>query len=548
MKLFQTVNELDNMQLEALSLWKIFIATIDNSALVSIFNRIVYGLLKIMTVSAHSIRVLVAQVLQEVFDREIETIAPDISELPDLPEFEELRSLKSSLEVRLPKKKQSGQKMLAEILNRLDVSDDVQVLFELQKLNILLSDILQEFPIDVGELFSQLLFLMKKYASNKDISYLIALCFGKVGAIDPSLINVRTEDNNIFVLNSFQSEKENRVFICQLLSNHVFNAYNAVKNEYILQFLQMAIQSLLKCAGFTEQSDLRSEALLPKPVQEFLAPYLYSSFQFSFKETDTQYPIFTQTGSFNDWVKQWYTHMITETRGTARTIFDSCLPIVVSDVVNITVHLIPYVVLHSILSGSSNGNNGILREMLIILDINAEPESDLDRRSLNRQYLQVVVSITEYCRKWLNKISHRELSRLSEINRVRSFLNQIPDKTMAIAAYHSKAYPQALMHFETHLKSEQSESIEPEILGYLRKIYTQMENLVDLSALLKVKSNILTHDEEMIRFEIEGKWEEAEILHKNKISANPHDLSLYMGYNDCLKKWGKYGTIFSFVY
>lgn len=541
MKLFQTVNELDNMQLEALSLWEIFIATIDNSALRSNFNRIVYGLLKILSVSTKNIRLMVAKVLENVFDREIETVEPKLSDLPILPDFEELQDLKASLKERLVQKKQSEQQMLAEIMNRLNVSDDVQVLFELQKLNLLLSDILQEFPIDVGELFSQLLYLVRKYASNKDISYLIALCFGKVGAIDPSLINVRMIDNDVFIMYAFKSHKENRVFVCHLLATYIYNAYNTVKNEYTLQFLQTSIQSLLKCAGFSDESALRSESLLPKPVQEFLAPYIRSSFQFSFPKAETQYPIFTQVGSFDEWVKKWYRQMINAFQGSAKALFDALIPLVVSDFVDITVYLIPYVVLHSIILGSSDENSGILTEMLTILEINAEPETDLDRRSRNRQYLQVVVSITEYCRKWLNKIPHGD--KTSEANRVRTFLGKIPDKTMAIAAYHSKAYPQALMHFETHLKSKRSISIEPEILGYLKNIYTQMENRVDLNALLKGGSNVLTHDEEMIRFEIAGRWEEAEILHKNRISDNPHDPLLYAGYIDCLKKWGKYGSI-----
>lgn len=544
MKLFQTVNELDNMQLEALSLWEIFISTIDNSALISNFNSIVHGLLKILPVSTHNIRVMVAKVMHEVFDREIESISPNLSDLPVLPEFEELQALKDSLQQRLTKKIQPRQKTLSEIMKRLNASDDVQVLFELQKLNILLSDIFQEFPIDVGELFSQLLYLVRKYASNKEISHLIAVCFGKVGAIDPSLINVRIVDDDVFIMEAFQVQKENRVFICQLLATHIFTAYNAVRNEYILQFLQMSIQSLLKCAGFSEESDLKSEPMLPKPVKEFLTPYLHSSFQCSFRKENTQYPIFTQVGSFNEWIKKWYCHMVTEAQGTAKTIFEACLPIVESDVVDITIFLIPYVVLHSILLGSTDGTSGILKEMLIILNTNAEPEMDLDRRNMNRQSLQVVVSITEYCRKWLNNIPHGERIKISEANRVRTFLGAIPDKTMAIAAYHSKAYPQALMHFETHLKAKRSVLIEPEILNYLRNIYTQMENRVDLNALLKGRSNILTHDEEIIRFEMAGKWEEAEILYKNRISDNPHDPSLYTGYIDCLKKWGKYGTIY----
>ncbi|KAG2194555.1 hypothetical protein INT47_006514 [Mucor saturninus] len=543
MKLFQTVNELDDMQFEALSLWEVFIETIDNHVLVSNFNRIVYGLLKVLSVSTQIVRLKVAKVLESVFDREIETVNPKLSDLPILPEFEELRELKNDLENRLAQRKQSGPQMLAEIMNRLNDSDDVQVLFELQKLNLLLSDILQEIPIDVGELFSQLLHLVRKHASNKDISNLIALCFGKIGAIDPSLINVRIIDNDVFIMYAFKSQNENRNFICHLLTTYIYDAYNTVKNEYTLQFIQTSIQSLLSCAGFSDEADLRTENSLPKPVQEFLAPYIQSSFQFSIPNVNTHYPLFTEDGSFDEWVKNWYRQMIKEAQGSAKAIFDALTPLVASDFVDITVYMIPYLVLHTILLGSPDENSGILREMLTILEINAQPETDLDRRSKNRQYLQVVVSITEYCRKWLNKIQHGDRLKKSEANRVRTFLGKIPDKTMAIAAYNSKAYPQALMHFETHHKSKRNVSIEPEILPYLKNIYTQMENRVDLNALLKDTSNVLTHDEEMIQSEIAGRWEEAEILHKNRIADNPHDPLLYTGYIDCLKKWGKYETI-----
>ena len=548
MKTLRAINGLSHMQVEALTLWKKLISLLDERYTISNLNGIVAGLLDLFPLSDVRVRTSTAMTLENLISRKIPLVSSP-TELPFLPDFPELASAKKNV-TRTFSRRSFDSQTLEHIMHNLKSPDDVQILFELQKLDMYLSE---EFSVKLPPaVYSQLLYILRKYPTHDEIPRLAAICLGKMGAINPSLVDVKTIEDNVFVMKNFVNEAENREFICALILNHIYPGYNATSDEQAHQYMQLSLQSLLKCAGFRDMST-RPEAerrplldrwkKLPPAIKEFLSPFLISSFESKWRGDDVLYPIFPQATSFGEWTEKWFCKLVSAFRGKAKLIFEACVPIAMSSNIEITTFLIPYAVLHIIVLGTGPDVKSILDEMLLIVDINAQYAHNAESEKLNRQCLQVVVSITEYCRKWLNNVIDRSTD--SAVKRISEFLKLIPERKMAISAFNSKAYPQALMHFETHLKSlSEAQSTDSQVLNYIRQIYTELNNPTDLLALMERFFTALSQDAEIIRFETAGRWQEAEVLYKNRTVRDQFDIASYAGYFNCLKKWGSYGKVF----
>lgn len=548
MKIFNTVIELPNMQSETLSLWKTYIDLLDETATVLHINAIVKGLSSILRVSPYNIRTDAANVLVDLLIRGPNFGEEQYSNLPVLPDFQELQEVKEFIGAR---QKVKIKHDIRKIISDFSSFDDVQVLSSLEKLYKILVDN-PDCRYYVDKVYANLFNLLRKYASHELISYYSAICLGKLGAIDPGLVNMDVIDNTVFIMRNFNNDDENLNFICDLIINHIFPFYNAVSDEATRQCIEYSIQTLVRIAGYRPINEMKGNVSLvkaynhwrrhPRHIQEFLTPFLISAYEGSWPEIHIEYPIFTNSHSFKEWVHNWYCRMVKGAIGTAGRVFSACLPMVQSDLMDVALHLLPYLVLHVILSGNNDDARAIINELQSVLDINAKPVDDLEKIKMNRYSLQVAVAITEYCRKWMNRVSPNDLTLTSVVERVNSFLKQIPDRDMGIAAFNAKAYPQALMHFETHLKEHSNNALkDQEILGYLRQIYIEIDDPIDYKALMDTYTVVTSRDEQIAQYVNLGEWDYAETLYKSKILDTPLDLSAYTGYLECLTKSNRFG-------
>ncbi|KAG1499681.1 hypothetical protein G6F47_004794 [Rhizopus delemar] len=548
-KMFYTVSDINGMELDAFQLWNCFIFTLDNEGLKSHLNAIIRGLIQLICRSEHSVRIAVADTIKELLIGRYNITGPLFDQIPTLPPFDELQETRKFIEG-------SSEMQWVKEFNRsfanLCHQDDVEVLGAVQKMCYLL-DQKRTLGTGVGQLFSQLLLLTRKYAHHPEISYAAAVCLGKLGAIDPSRIQVKFRDDKVYVLKNFKSSEENQRFICDLILNSLIPTYHAVNNEVTQQFVSYSIQVLLKCAGFTTVEDMKNVQRyketykiwlnFPPSIQEFLAPYLRSSYEISLSEKPIEYPIYSEVHDFSTWVRHWYCLLQKQAGGQARTIFSACMPMIYYGNLDVALYLLPHLVLHIILTMSASETRNIVNELKLVLETNSTLNK-VDRN--NRLSLQVVVAITEHCRQWMYRIGSEDKS--GAMIAVRQFLESIPDILMAKASFYAKAYPQALMHFENYVKtSSNSVMQDAELVRFLRQIYAQAEDMADLQALFAMYTTRFTSDEEIIRAESLGKWKDAEVYYVNDIAKNPHDLSPCTGYLECLKKSGSYASIFYFA-
>ncbi|KAI7901832.1 uncharacterized protein BX663DRAFT_552745 [Cokeromyces recurvatus] len=552
MKVFHTLKELPNMQFQVCSLWEKFISLLDTDTILSHVNGIVKNLIDIMPIATKEIRVTIAKLLYNLLVEKNNLEPGHYTNLPILPDYEEFQELKEYIASNKQTKKPSNyefKQIIATFSNA--NSDDVQVLLGLQRLRILLENY-PECEVYRNQIFSNLFYLLRKYASHKQITYLAALCLGKLGAVDPSTVNMPIIEDTVFIMNNFHRQDENLDFISDLIINHIYPAYNAINDEQVRKCTEFTIQTLLHQAGYHPVHEMKKRPSLiaifhhwrrlPTSIQEFLTPFLQSAYQGTWSEHASKYPIFPNAKSFEEWAQDWYCVMANSAHDTAKQIFAACIPIVRSSILEVTLHLLPYLVLHLLLSGTPSDIRHIVDELMIVFSMNSKPHGNHSSQDkMNVYSLQVAVAVTEYCRKWLNRVGPYDAEKRNQVSRVNSFLELIPNKVMGIAAFYTKAYPQALMEFETHFKKQKTKIVgDHEMLDYLRQIYIQIDDPVDLQALMDMYTSVLSRDEEITRFEALGKWDEAEALYKSKISDNPYELAPYIGYMECLRKCNNY--------
>ncbi|OAD01888.1 hypothetical protein MUCCIDRAFT_111232 [Mucor lusitanicus CBS 277.49] len=548
-KVFDGVLELPNMQSEALSLWKTYIEHLSKDAVKLNINTIIQGLCKILVVSPSSIRVEVASTLYDLLIHNRGFTAEDYANFPVLPQFEELAAVKTLVHER------QKVKVKNEVLNVIvgfSSFDDGHVLSNLQKLK----DILVNNPYDrceVDKLYAHLFYLIRKYSTHEMISYYAALCLGLLGATDPSSVRMQAIDDTVFVMRNHNNDGENIDFVYDLIINHIFPSYNTANDEDSRHCIEYSIQTLLQIVGFRSVKDMRRDKdsiaykrwrKYPREVQEFLAPFLESAYKGAWPDAHEEYPIFTRARTFKDWVHKWYRCMTNGARGTAARIFKACLPMVQSDMTDISLHLLPYLVVHTVLSGMGNAALSAANELRLVLSINAKPAESPEKLGMNRYALQVAVAITEYCRKWLYQVGRDDLSLSSMVERINGFLKLIPDRDMGVAAFNAGAYPQALMHFDTYMKEHCRNKVsDPAMTNYLRQIYLETGQIEDYEALMSTYKVATSRDEQIVHHMNLGEWYYAETLYDSKIRENPSDVSAYTGYLECLSKSNRFGTL-----
>ncbi|GAN03386.1 serine/threonine-protein kinase atr-like [Mucor ambiguus] len=548
-KVFDGVLELPNMQSEALSLWKTYIEHLSKDAVQININTIIQGLCGILVVSPSSIRVQVATTLHDLLVHNNGLTAEDYADFPVLPHFEELAAVKRLVHAR---QKAKVENEVLNIILGFSKFDDGLVLSNLQKLqNILVNNPYDRCEVD--KLYAHLFHLIRKYSTHEMISYYAALCLGLLGATDPSTVRMRAIDDTVFVMRNHNNDEENIDFVYDLIINHIFPSYNTTNDETSRHCMEYSIQTLLKIAGFCPVKSMRlhGESAVyrrwrkyPREVQEFLAPFLESAYQGAWPDVQEEYPIFTKVHTFKDWVHKWYRCMTNGARGTAARIFKACLPMVQSDMTDIALHLLPYLVVHTILSGIGDAALAVAKELRIVLDINARPADDPEKLGMNRYALQVAVAITGYCRKWLHQVGRDDLTLTSMVERVNNFLKQIPNRDMGVAAFNAGAYPQAMMHFDTYMKEHcHNEIQDAAMVNYLRHIYLETEQLEDYKALMSTYTMIASRDEQIAQHMNLGEWDYAETLYKSKINDSPLDLSAYTGYLECLSKSNRFSSL-----
>lgn len=382
------------MQKEAFMLWRTYTEQLSHGELFRRISAIIQGSLVIFPHCPPDIRKRIGEFLVNAINEC--TSSKGLPEgLPDVPEFEELHSLRMLLDKkRLSTDLNDELASIAERTQSDDILDMLSAAQELARLLELYGNMHQVMVENRSLLYTALLNLARKSFDHAELQRLTAECLGILGATDPTQVDAKIPEENRPILRNFNNNDENREFICELITKHLIPAFHSAGNEMVQQYIQYAIQMELQQAGFTPESVHNNGTIqsrwnkFPSATQLLLAPLLRSSFQSKWEMVVPDYPIYLSAESYNEWIKRWLYRLVETSKESARPIFTHCFPVVQGNL-GLALTLLPHAVLHVLLSGSDKDRDDIREEIIGVLEHHEEQARPWSEQ-MQRASLQVL--------------------------------------------------------------------------------------------------------------------------------------------------------------
>jgi len=413
-------------------------------------------------------------------------------------------------------------------------------------------------------------------------------CIGAIGALDPDRLDFGMGDSRPIVLKDFAGEDESILFAMHLIKDVLVSAFRATSDMGYQTNLAYAIQELLKfcqfnvslmsSGRFTTSTLLKARTRwdsLPKHVLETITPLLESRYTMKEKTLPAfELPIYPQYGTYREWLQQWTTWLISEAKGEAQKIFQPFRSVVRNKDVGVAHHLLPHLVLHTLVSGEEGKIWNIRSEILAVLEdqVNEKSSSSADKKLLSAQVksrllekasadqftVQVVFMLLDHLSKWARltrKDKKNEARRArgsrsganEQLTRIDSVLSSIDQDLMAKAAFRCKAYARSLMSFERHLASLQERNANSvEIQSCYERLHEIYCNLDEPDGMEGISTLILspTLEHQIRQHESTGRWTSAQSCWELRLQQSPDNLDYHIGLLRCLRNLGHYGQCF----
>lgn len=172
---------------------------------------------------------------------------------------------------------------------------------------------------------------------------------------------------------------------------------------------------------------------------------------------------------------------------------------------------------------------------------------------------QTVFSVLDHLTQWarhkfqaLNaeKLAQNKPKGVSNVNfedyqSVTRFLDLIPQDTLAVASFRSKAYTRAVMHFESFI-TEKKQNIQKH-LGFLQKLYAAMhepDGVAGVSAIRKAEPSL---KEQILEHESIGLLRDATACYDRAIQLEPDQIIHYHGVVKSMLGLGQLSTVITQV-
>jgi serine/threonine-protein kinase ATR len=233
----------------------------------------------------------------------------------------------------------------------------------------------------------------------EDVRLVAFECIGAIGALDPDRLDFGMGDSRPIVLKDFADEDESILFAMHLIKDVLVSAFRSTSDMGYQTNLAYAIQELLKfcqfnvslmsSGRFTTSASLKARTRwdsLPKHVLEIITPLLEGRYTIKEKPLPTfEHSIYPQYGTYREWLQQWTTWLISEAKGEAQKIFQPFRSVVRNKDVGVAHHLLPHLVLHTLVFGEEEKIWSIRSEILAVLQdqVNEKSPSSEDKKLLS---------------------------------------------------------------------------------------------------------------------------------------------------------------------
>ncbi|KAH9492123.1 hypothetical protein Btru_027012 [Bulinus truncatus] len=528
--------------------WNCFVRSLDLPLLGVMMSQIIATLLPLLQVLPEQ----VVEIFNYIIVENRAALADHFHEiyfLPDIPELADANAVLKHLGESSASKNDLKSILAHSIKGIHHESLDVRV-HELTKLRKLLKDKQSELssyisnrePADkiVSDLVSALLLGCRE--ADPNTQFLYGQCLGELGAIDPGrleLINKGSEEK----LTGFYTNIDDDNFAFDLISV-VVKAFLAAPEARIQDGAAFALQELLiiyniSCQGETQVPNPHSKLWkrFPEDIQEILIPLLNSKYVLTI---DTKFANFpkplygsSKGKNFKDWVSNWTGYLITKIKlGKASKVFMACSA-VKRHYNQVALYILPHVVLHVLLEINNTSMDEILKEIDAVLH-HVQGSAGGQEIATNFHHLsaQTVFSVLDYLTIWCNnKASAENSNKDTGYQAVRTFLNRIPQNTLAQACVSCKAYARSLRHFESYLTPDVDIQLHLDFMQRLFVLMDEPDGVLGVAAKRNLQPTLM---QEILRLETLGQLFDAQACYERAIEQEPNEISHYHG---LLKSW-----------
>ncbi|KAG9494230.1 hypothetical protein GDO78_001862 [Eleutherodactylus coqui] len=418
--------------------WDLFVRCLDQAYLGSLLSHIIVALLPLLHIQPKETVAIFHYLIVENRDA-VQDFLHEIYFLPNHPELKQI--LKVLREYRKETNKstdlQAAIQLSIKAIQHENVDVRIHALTSLKETLYKNQAKLLQYSTDsetVEPVISQLVtvLLIGCQDASPHARLLCGECLGQLGAIDPGRLDFSVSDTQ-GKGSTFVTGVEDLNFAYELLMEltRAFLAYaDNVRAQDSAAYAIQELLSIYKCReGKTDCPGRRLWRRFPEHVQEILEPHLNTRYKSSRKAinwTNIKKPIYlSKLGSnFADWSACWAGYLITK---------------VYAEIMAVLKHDDPWV-----------------RRL-------QDNASDLSQLST-----QTVFSMLDHLTQWArekNNTKHggrgetevTDTEKYGDNQNVTKFLEQIPQDTLAVASFRSKAYTRAVMHFESFIMEKKQE-------------------------------------------------------------------------------------------
>ncbi|XP_075124962.1 serine/threonine-protein kinase ATR [Leptodactylus fuscus] len=554
--------------------WDLFVRCLDQAYLGSLLSHVIVALLPLLHIQPKETVAIFHYLIVENRDA-VQDFLHEIYFLPDHPELKQI--LKVLQEYRKETTKstdlQTAMKLSIKAIQHENVDVRVHALTSLKETLYKNQDKLLQYSTDsetVEPVISQLVtvLLIGCQDASPQARLLCGECLGQLGAIDPGRLDFSVSDTQGNG-STFVTGVEDMNFAYELLMEltRAFLAYaDNVRAQDSAAYAIQELLSIYECReGKTDCQGRRLWRRFPEHVQEILEPHLNTRYKSSRKAinwTNIKKPIYlSRLGSnFADWSACWAGYLITKVRHEfARKVFNCCSIMMKHDF-KVTIYLLPHILVYVLLGCSKEDQKEVHAEITAVLKHDdpwvrrlQDNASDLSQLSTQTVF-SMLDHLTQWSREKFQALHAEKINAKSgdvpveisdeecvEYHNVTKFLELIPQDTLAVASFRSRAYTRAVMHFESFIM-EKKQEIQGH-LGFLQKLYAAMHEPDGVAGVSAIRKKEASLKEQILEHESIGLLRDATACYDRAIQLKPEEIMHYHGVLKSMLGLGQLSTV-----
>ncbi|KAF3207545.1 serine/threonine-protein kinase M1, variant 2 [Orbilia oligospora] len=224
--------------------------------------------------------------------------------------------------------------------------------------------------------------------------------------------------------------------------------------------------------------------------------------------------------------------------------------------------ILPYIVLHIVISGTAEDKNNILLEMVSILQHEMPADRNLEFEVVKRCSESVFI-LVDHMSKWIREKRRynssaaiymaRQMSRqVTEsidqgpdvsIASVEDLLSKLPPKLIGERSIQCQSYSRALFYWEQYMRKCRSEQTNMETLyTQMQSIYSEIDEPDGIEG-ISTKLSVVNIEQQILEHRKAGRWLAVQSWYEHLLKEKPTDIDLQYGLLTSLKESGQHETL-----